>query len=73
MNQQAKDDLVIAASNLYANLKADISNAGTRVEHIRLTTLAQEAENLYHRVIEFVRTETSNGPSEVLPDPTTNE
>jgi hypothetical protein len=31
----------------YENLKADIENAHTRVEHIRITTLAQEAANLY--------------------------
>jgi hypothetical protein len=64
MNQQNKDELIEAASNLYANLKADINNAGTRIEHIRLTTLAQEAENLYLRVLSFV-----NGG----PDLTTDE
>jgi hypothetical protein len=31
----------------YENLTADILNAHTRVEHIRITTLAQEAANLY--------------------------
>lgn len=35
-----------AARMLYENIKADINNAGTRLEHIRLTALAQEAENL---------------------------
>lgn len=31
----------------YENLTADITNAQTRIEHIRITTLAQEAANLY--------------------------
>lgn len=53
MNKEQKEDLVIAASNLYENLKADINNAGTRIEHIRLTALAQEAENLYNQVLEL--------------------
>ena len=35
-----------AARMLYENIKADINNAGTRLEHIRLTALAQEAANL---------------------------
>lgn len=35
-----------AARALYANIKADIQNAGTRIEHIRITALAQEAANL---------------------------
>ncbi len=30
----------------YENLKADIANASTRIEHIRLTALAQEAHKL---------------------------
>lgn len=36
-----------ASANLHAdNLYADIENASTRVEHIRLTTLAIEARHL---------------------------
>jgi hypothetical protein len=35
-----------AARALYDNLKADIANAHTRIEHIRITTLTQEAANL---------------------------
>jgi hypothetical protein len=54
MNQQNKDELIEAASNLYANVKADIENAGTRIEHIRLTTLANEAEKLYLQVVNYV-------------------
>lgn len=39
-------DLVALAAMHYENLKADIPNAANRIEHIRLTTLAQEAHNL---------------------------
>ena len=39
-------DLVALAKMHYENLKADIPNAANRIEHIRLTTLAQEAHNL---------------------------
>jgi len=60
MNQQNKDELIEAASNLYANVKADIENAGTRIEHIRLTTLANEAEKLYVKIINYV----NGGPEE---------
>jgi hypothetical protein len=35
-----------AARMLYENIKADINNASTRLEHVRLTALAQEAQNL---------------------------
>jgi hypothetical protein len=40
------EKLAAAARSLYQNLKADIDNASTRIEHIRLTRLTQEAENL---------------------------
>lgn len=38
--------IVEAAREHYANVTADIQNASTRVEHMRLTALAQEAANL---------------------------
>ena len=38
--------IVEAAREHYENLKTDINNAKDRVEHIRLTALAQEAFNL---------------------------
>lgn len=38
--------IVEAARIHYENLKTDIPNAKDRVEHIRLTALAQEAHNL---------------------------
>jgi hypothetical protein len=40
-------ELVDAARIHYENLKTDITNSKDRVEHIRLTALAQEAHNLY--------------------------
>lgn len=54
MNKESKDELILAARLLFENLQLDIQNAGTRIEHIRLTTLAQEAENLYLRILAFV-------------------
>lgn len=39
---------ILEAARLHAeNLKADIANAKDRIEHIRLSALAQEAQNLY--------------------------
>ena len=40
------NELVEAARIHFNNLQADIENASTRIEHIRLTTLAQEAAHL---------------------------
>ena len=37
----------------YINLKSDIENAQNRVEHIRLSALAQEAHNLLTDLITF--------------------
>lgn len=38
--------IVKAARDHYNNLKTDIANASNRIEHIRLSALAQEAHNL---------------------------
>ena len=38
--------IIEAARDHYENLKTDIANASTRMEHVRLTALAQEAHNL---------------------------
>jgi hypothetical protein len=49
MTQSASADfqrIIEAAREHYQNLKTDIENAKDRVEHIRLTALAQEAFNL---------------------------
>jgi hypothetical protein len=37
----------------YENLKVDIDNASNRVEHIRLSALAQEAHNLLTDLLTF--------------------
>lgn len=48
----------------YHNLKTDIENAKDRIEHIRLTALAQEAHNLLTDLLAFdvglVYTHTAN-------------
>jgi hypothetical protein len=43
---KTQGEILEAARALYGNLKADIANAHTRIEHIRITTLTQEAANL---------------------------
>lgn len=45
--------IVEAARNHYANVTADIQNASTRLEHMRLTALAQEAANLVTELENF--------------------
>ena len=40
------NELVEAARIHFENVQADIVNASTRIEHIRITTLAQEAAHL---------------------------
>lgn len=61
MNNDAKSKLTAAARALFENLQADIKNSTTRVEHIRLTTLAQEAENLYIQILQFTNDEDPIG------------
>lgn len=45
-NGRDLNQILEAARVHYENLKTDIANAKDRVEHIRLTALAQEAHNL---------------------------
>jgi hypothetical protein len=45
--------IIEAARTHYENLKTDIANAHNRIEHIRLTTLAQEAHNLLTDLLVF--------------------
>lgn len=59
VNKESKTDLLDAARTLFENLQADIENASTRIEHIRLTTLAQEAENLYIQILNFTNGDDS--------------
>jgi len=49
------DEIVDAARVHYENLKADLENASTRIEHLRISALAQEAENLYFNLLAFQR------------------
>lgn len=62
--------IIEAARIHYENLKSDISNAANRIEHIRLTALAQEAHNLLTdlRVFEIglVYTHTASAASSQL-------
>jgi hypothetical protein len=46
-------DLLDAARTHRDNLLADINNASTRLEHVRLTALAQGAENLLTELENF--------------------
>ncbi len=46
-----------AAYQLAVNLQADISNATTRIEHIRLTQLAEEAARLLQAIDNLGKTE----------------
>jgi hypothetical protein len=50
MNNEELSNLSAAATSLFENIKADIKNASTRAEHIRLTALAQEAAHLVTRI-----------------------
>lgn len=53
----------------YENLKADITNASNRIEHIRLTALAQEAYSLLTELelfeIGLVYTKVGLGPEDL--------
>ena len=50
-------EFIIEAARLhYANVTADIQNASTRLEHMRLTALAQEAANLVTELENFEST-----------------
>lgn len=47
------NEIVEAARLHFNHLQADITNASTRIEHIRLTQLAQEAANLLTNLENF--------------------
>lgn len=53
------DELRAQAASLQSNIAADIVNAQTRVEHIRLTQLAEEAQRLVQSIDQFAGSETS--------------
>jgi hypothetical protein len=47
------NELIEEARMHFENVKSDIENASTRIEHIRLTGLAQEAANLLTNLENF--------------------
>lgn len=47
------DKIVETAREHYKAVKSDIANAKDRIEHIRLTALAQQAHNLLIELIQF--------------------
>lgn len=50
MTTDEKTNLLIAAHMHANNLASDIQNASNRIEHMRLTRLAMEAQNLAERL-----------------------
>ena len=44
------NEILDAARSHYQNLQTDITNAKDRIEHIRLTALAEEAFNLFKNI-----------------------
>jgi hypothetical protein len=65
-NGRELDTIVEAARYHYKALTADISNAKDRVEHIRLTALAQQAHNL---LLDLVELQTGIKPTSVEETP----
>lgn len=61
------NELIESARIHFDNLQADIRNASTRIEHIRLTTLAQEAGHLLTKLERFAEQETHPDPELELP------
>ncbi len=53
MTQPSFNSVVEAARIHFENALADIENAHTRIEHIRATTLANEAEQLYTDLVHY--------------------
>jgi hypothetical protein len=57
-------EFIIEAARLhYANVSADIKNSSTRLEHMRLTALAQEAKNLVTELENFALTDEQRAVS----------
>lgn len=56
------NELIESARIHFDNLQADIRNASTRIEHIRLTTLAQEAGHLLTKLERFAEQKTDPDP-----------
>lgn len=71
------DAIVEAARLHYENLKTDIENSKDRIEHIRLTALANEAHHLLTDLLAFQvglvysHTNVVNGPTDPAPQQST--
>ena len=61
------NELVELARLHFNHLQADITNASNRIEHIRLTTLTQEAANLLTNLENFAAAANSQVPGEKIP------
>lgn len=57
---------LIEAARLHLNhVQADITNASTRIEHIRITALAQEAANLLTNLEKFAAATAEDLPGKL--------
>jgi hypothetical protein len=61
------NELVESARMHFDNVQADIRNASNRIEHIRLTTLAQEAGHLLTKLERFALEEERRSSGNQLP------
>lgn len=67
-HDQNISSIVAAAREHYLHCKSDIANAKDRIEHIRLTALAQEAHNLLTDLI-ALETGIETEPASTTQDP----
>lgn len=61
------NELVELARLHFNHLQADITNASNRIEHIRLTTLTQEAANLLTNLENYAAAADSQVPGGKIP------
>jgi hypothetical protein len=59
------NELVELARLHFNHLQADITNASNRIEHIRLTTLTQEAANLLTNLENYAAAATQELPAQI--------
>jgi hypothetical protein len=53
MQSYSYEDILQAASLHYENVLSDIENASTRIEHLRLSALAEEAKTVLDMLRSF--------------------
>lgn len=64
-----QQEILQAARMLYENIRSDIENASTRIEHIRISALAQEAQNLLTDLEKYIAAATDlTGSTDVVLD-----